>query len=161
MARSVFYSFNYDDVHRVQLVENINALHGQPILQPQAWESVRRQGDRAIETWIDQQMKGKSAVIVLIGPDTASRPWVRYEIKKAWQDRRPLLGVCIHGISSFGTVARAGANPFEAASGVPAARIPIFDPTRRNYAGQIDSKATYAELTRQLEGWSTRGVTGP
>ena len=75
MAKSVFYSFHYDrDVHRVQLVRNIDALEGQPVLNAQDWEAVRRQGDQAIEKWIDEQMKYKKAVIVLIGAETANRP---------------------------------------------------------------------------------------
>ena len=45
MAKSVFYSFHYDrDVHRVQLVRNINALEGQPVLNAQEWEKVRQGG---------------------------------------------------------------------------------------------------------------------
>lgn len=103
-ASSVFYSFHYErDVNRVQLVQNINALEGQPLLTPQAWESVRRRGTAAIAAWIDDQMKYKKAVIVLVGHETSSRDWVQYEIKKAWTDKRPLLGVAIHGLSSFGT----------------------------------------------------------
>ena len=36
MAKSVFYSFHYErDVNRVQLVRNINALEGQPLLNSQ------------------------------------------------------------------------------------------------------------------------------
>ena len=75
MAKSVFYSFHYlRDVHRVQLVRNINALEGQPLLNAQGWESVRRQGDQAIKNWIQKEMAYKKAVIVLIGQETASRP---------------------------------------------------------------------------------------
>jgi hypothetical protein len=103
MAKTVFYSFHYDrDVHRVQLVKNINALEGQPILNSQEWETVRRGGTTAIQKWIDGQMAYKRAVIVLIGKETASRPWVKYEIQKAWADKKPLLGISnswhlIHG----------------------------------------------------------------
>ena len=159
MARSVFFSFYYKrDVHRVQLVQNINALEGQPVLKPQEWESIERRGTRAVQTWIDDQMKRKSAVIVLIGQQTASRPWVRYEIEKAWSDRRPLLGVYIHGISSMGSADSQGRNPFEVAD-VPAGRIPVFNPTKTDWLGKIDTKATYAELARSLEWWSTQGAT--
>ena len=120
MAKSVFYSFHYlRDVHRVQLVRNINALEGQPLLNAQGWESVRRQGDQAIKNWIQKEMAYKKAVIVLIGQETASRPWVKYEIKKAWADRKPLLGVHIHGLSSMGSVDSLGRSPFNPAAGIP------------------------------------------
>lgn len=155
MAKSVFYSFHYDrDLYRVQLVRNINALEGQPLLNSQKWEEVRRNGDQAIKDWINAQMAYKKAVIVLIGQQTAGREWVNYEITKAWADKRPLLGVRIHGLSSMGSVDKPGDSPFTSASG-----IPVFDPTVKDMWGSIDSKATYKKLTENLEPWSSQGVT--
>ncbi|GAB3924385.1 hypothetical protein GCM10011575_03380 [Microlunatus endophyticus] len=160
MAKSVYYSFHYErDVHRVQLVRNINALEGQPILNSQEWERVRRGGDAAIKKWIHDEMAYKKAVIVLIGRQTASRPWVIYEIEKAWADKKPLLGIRIHGLSSLGTVDTAGADPFAKAAGV--GRVPIFDPTTQDWSGKIDSKATYNKLLANLESWSSQGATKP
>ena len=153
MAQSVFYSFHYDrDVHRVQLVRNIHALEGQPLLNAQKWEEVRRKGEQAVRDWIHAQMAYKRAVIVLIGQQTAGREWVNYEINKAWADKKPLLGVRIHGLSSMGTVDRAGATPFSVSSG-----IPLFDPTVLTWDGKIDSKATYSKLVANLEWWSSQG----
>ncbi|QQD76290.1 TIR domain-containing protein [Curtobacterium sp. YC1] len=159
MAKTVFYSFHYkQDVHRVQLVEKIGALEGQPILNSQEWESVQAQGQAAIQKWIDDQMKYKRAVVVLIGRYTSQRPWVRYEIEKAWAENRPLLGIRIHGVSSMGSVDTEGANPFDIAD-VPSHRIPVFDPTQRDWAGNIDSKATYNYLADKIESWSGQGAT--
>lgn len=156
MAKSVFFSFHYEqDVHRVQLVRNVNALEGQPLLNAQKWEEVRRKGDQAIENWIHSQMAYKKAVIVLIGKQTASRDWVTYEIEKAWKDKKPLLGIRIHGLSSFGTTDAAGVNPFDKAKGVFG--VPVFDPTITDWRGQIDSKATYNQLRQNLEYWSSQG----
>lgn len=157
MAKTVFYSFYYDrDVHRVQLVRNINALEGQPLLNSQDWESVRRGGDAAIEKWISEQMAYKKAVIVLVGQETAGRKWVTYEINKAWSDKKPLLGVRIHGLSSMGSVDRPGQSPFSDSSG-----IPVFDPTVTTWDGKIDSKATYNKLADNLEWWSSQGKVRP
>ncbi|TQJ52236.1 TIR domain-containing protein [Phycicoccus sp. SLBN-51] len=159
MAKSVFYSFHYDrDVHRVQLIRNINALEGQAVLNGQDWEKLQRSGSDAIQQWIDGQMSYKKAVIVLIGQQTASRPWVQYEIKKAWADRKPLLGICIHGLSSLGQVDSPGADPFKKAG---LTGVPVFDPTVRAWNGVVDSKATYRNLASRLEGWSAQGVTKP
>lgn len=156
MAKTVFYSFHYEqDVHRVQLVRNLNALEGQPLLNAQKWEEVRNNGEKAIQNWIHDQMAYKKAVIVLIGKHTASREWVIYEIEKAWKDKKPLLGINIHGLSSFGSVDSAGANPFDKADGVSG--IPVFDPTTRDWQGNIDSKATYSNLMQNLESWSGQG----
>ncbi|WP_181804182.1 TIR domain-containing protein [Streptomyces shenzhenensis] len=158
MAKSVFYSFHYErDVHRVQLIRNINALEGQPLLNGQKWEEVRRRGDQAIKDWIHGQMAYKKAVIVLVGRQTANRPWVIYEIEKAWAAKKPLLGIRIHGLSSMGSVDAAGPDPF-AKAGV--GRVPIFDPTVKSWwTGAIDSQATYNKLIENLETWSTQGVS--
>lgn len=158
MAKTVFYSFHYaHDVHRVQLVRNINALEGQPLLNSQDWEQVRRKGEQAIKNWIHAEMARKKAVIVLIGRETVNRPWVIYEIEKAWNDKKPLLGVRIHGLASLNNGANGpGPNPFDKAEGPSG--VPVFDPTVQDGRGNIDTKATYNSLVRQLEGWSSQGV---
>lgn len=157
---AVFYSFHYErDIKRVKLVENIGAIDGQPILNHQDWESVKRRGTEAIKNWISEQMKWKSAVIVLIGKETESREWVQYEIQKAWNDRKPLLGIRIHGISSMGSVDSAGASPFDKILGVSG--VPIFDPTQTDLTGKINSQATYNYLADHLATWAEQGKTRP
>ena len=151
-TRTVFYSFHYDrDVFRVQLVRNIGAS---PALGGQEWETVRLRSRDAVVKWIDEQMSYKRAVVVLIGRETASRPWVRYEIEKAWNANKPLVGVYIHGLSSLGTADSMGANPFDAVDGVVG--VPVFDPTRRDHLGRIDTQATYNYLKDHLPGWVDR-----
>lgn len=57
---AVFYSFHYErDVHRVQLIRNIGSVEGQKLLNAQEWEAVRQRGTKAIQNWIDEQMKGR------------------------------------------------------------------------------------------------------
>lgn len=111
---AVFYSFYYDrDAWRVQQVMNMGIVEGQPLLNSQDWEKLKAKGDKAVENWIDEQMKYKSAVVVLVGAQTASRRWVKYEIAKAWDAKRPLVGVRIHGLADRNNKTdSAGANPF-------------------------------------------------
>lgn len=150
--RTVFYSFHYDrDVHRVQLVRNFGAIDGSPALGGQEWETVRRKSRDAVVKWIDDQMAYKRAVVVLIGRETASRPWVRYEIEKAWEAKKPLVGVRIHGLSSMGVTDLKGANPFDAVDGVSG--VPVFDPTQTDYLGKIDTRATHNCLKDRLPTW--------
>lgn len=150
--RTVFYSFHYDrDVLRVQLVRNIGAIDGSPALGSQEWETVRRDSQEAVVNWIDEQMAYKRAVVVLIGQETASRPWVKYEIQKAWDSNKPLVGVYIHGLSSMRLTDTKGANPFDAVAGVTG--VPVFDPTKHDYLGRVDTKATYANLAANLPTW--------
>ena len=112
--RQVFYSFHYsNDVMRVQQIRNMGVIEGNSPVSPNEWEQVKRSGDKAIEKWIDDNMKYRSCVIVLIGSETASRPWVQYEIKKAWSEGKGLLGIYIHNIRDprTGTCSK-GKNPF-------------------------------------------------
>ncbi|BAX97069.1 hypothetical protein MSTE_01751 [Mycobacteroides stephanolepidis] len=151
-TRTVFYSFHYGrDVHRVQLVRNVGAIDGSPALGSQEWETVRGSSQQAVVDWIDKQMAYKRAVVVLIGQETASRSWVKYEIEKAWSSKKPLVGVHIHGLSSMGLSDIKGASPFDAVTGVTG--VPVFDPTMRDYLGRIDTKATYANLVANLPSW--------
>ena len=157
---AVFYSFHYErDVYRVQLVRNIGSVEGQKLLNAQEWEVVRARGAKAIQNWIDEQMKWKDAVVVLIGAETASRRWVKYEIQRAWDLRKPLLGIRIHGLSSMGTTDTEGADPFCSINEFRGYNpgLPIFDPTQRDFWGRIDSKATYAELSLNLKSWVGKG----
>ena len=93
MAQSVFFSFQYEpDNWRVQQVMNMGAISGGSAFTPQDWESVRYKTDAAIEKWIHDQMLYTKAVIVLVGATTSKSRWVKHEIIKGWNDKRPLLG---------------------------------------------------------------------
>ena len=114
MARRVFYSFDYErDAFRVQQVKNMGVLAGQPILTSNRWEEVTGGTKRGIKKYIDEQMEGKSCVVVLIGKRTAEREWVQYEIEKAWKEERGLVGVFIHSLADMNKLQSAkGTNPF-------------------------------------------------
>ncbi len=153
MSTPTFTSFHFDrDFWRVQQVRNMGAIEGNEIIAPQAWESVKRQGRAAIEKWIDGEMKDKSAVVVLVGNETASRPWVKYEIEKAWNERRPLVGVRIHGLKdNDGHTDTQGANPFagiKTTSGSPlSSYVTLHSPTGSN------SQAVYKNISDNLATW--------
>ncbi|WP_394553107.1 TIR domain-containing protein [Agromyces sp. MMS24-JH15] len=159
MAKSVFYSFHYSrDAWRVQQIINMGALDGQPILNAQKWEEVQRKGDAAIQAWIDEQMSYKKAVIVLVGAQTASRPWVQYEIKKAWNGKKPILGVRIHGLAdSGGRTDSAGANPFAKITlqggGSVGDYVPLFEPSGMN------SQEVHASIKANIASWVDRAYT--
>jgi hypothetical protein len=150
---AVFYSFHYKrDAWRVQQVANMGALEGQTILNAQEWEKVENQGQKAIQNWIDSQMKYKTAVVVLIGAQTAGRAWVKYEIEKAWTEKRALVGVRIHGLAdSTGKTDSSGGNPFEKVSlsngRTVAAYVPVYDP-----AGAT-SQQVHSTIAANLQSW--------
>jgi len=98
--RQIFYSFHYDnDVFRVQQIRNIGALEENKPVSVNEWETVKRGGDAAIKKWIDENLKYKSCLVVLIGTETANRKWVKYEIEKAWNDGKPVVGIYIHNLN--------------------------------------------------------------
>lgn len=153
MARSVFYSFHYDrDSWRVNMIRNMGVLQGQPIKNSQDWEKVKQQGDAAVKKWIDEQMLYKEAVVVLVGAETSTRPWVRHEIIKAWNDKRALVGIYIHGLEgSDGKADRKGANPFAQISlpsgGTLADFITVHDPIGST------SQQVHRSISDNLESW--------
>jgi hypothetical protein len=97
MARKVFFSFNFKEDHwRAATVRGIGSVEGNAELSDNDWEAVKKKGDAAVENWIDGQMQGKSCVVVLVGANTANRPWIDYEIKQAWKLKKGLIGIRIH-----------------------------------------------------------------
>jgi hypothetical protein len=113
--RKVFYSFHYDnDVFRVQQIRNMGVLEGNTPVTANAWETVKKGGKKAIEDWIEDNMHGKSCVVVLVGTNTHERPWIQHEILKAWNDGKGLVGIYIHNLKDpkTGTCTK-GTNPFD------------------------------------------------
>ena len=114
VKRRTFFSFHYKpDNWRAAQVRNMGVVEGNPAVSDNDWEAITRGGDAAIKKWIDEQIHGKSCAIVLIGTNTAGRKWIKYETKKAWDDRKGLLGVYIHNLKNRdGEQSSKGKNPF-------------------------------------------------
>ena len=86
MARRVFFSFAYEDVWRANVVRNSWVTQGKEaagFVDAAAFESLKRNGDRAIQNWIDSQINGTSVTVVLVGAETCYSRWVKYEIEKS------------------------------------------------------------------------------
>lgn len=113
--RQIFYSFHFkNDVMRVQQVRNMGVIEGNEPTSPNNWEELKRKGDKSIKKWIDDNMKYRSCVVVLIGSNTAGRKWVDYEIEKAWNDGKGVVGIYIHNLSCPNNgKSLKGKNPFE------------------------------------------------
>ena len=115
MARKVFFSFHYKpDNWRASQVRQMGVIEGDSPVSDNDWEKITKGGDSAIEKWIAGQMTGKSCVVVLIGAETAGRKWIEYEICKAWNDKKGVLGIHIHKLkNSDQKQSTKGANPFD------------------------------------------------
>lgn len=115
MARKVFYSFHYiPDNWRASQVRNIGVVEGNQPAKDNDWESVKRGGDAAIQKWIDGQLEGRSCAVILIGSQTAGRKWITYEINKAWNDGKGVVGIYIHNLKNVdGEQSSKGVNPMD------------------------------------------------
>lgn len=150
IKRKVFYSFHFgNDVMRVQLVRQMGAIEGNEPVSANAWEEVKRKGEASIKNWIDSTMEGKSCVVVLIGTETGERPWVKHEIRRAWELNKAILGVHIHNLKCArnGTCSK-GANPFTQFT-FKKADGTIFVPDVYNPS----VNDAYGDISRNLAGW--------
>lgn len=122
MVRKVFYSFHFDnDNWRAAQFRNIGAVEGDKPLNGNKWEDVKSKSDAIIKAWIDDNIKDKSCLIVLIGEKTSERKWVKYEINRAWELGKAVCGIYIHKLEDVnGKQSLKGNNPLDS-------NIPVFD----------------------------------
>ncbi|MDB4987075.1 MAG: hypothetical protein JWN04_2253 [Myxococcaceae bacterium] len=155
MSRHVFYSLHYAaDRSRAELVRKLAVLSPNLEAKPAEWATLQRKGEFAIKHWFEQQLRGRSCTVVLIGAETATRPLVRYEIKRSWELKLGLVGVHIHNLrDANGAVAAKGPSPFpEAGLGELAALVQTFDPP------EADSKLAYRYIADNLPKWVEHAV---
>lgn len=143
--KKVFFSFHYElDNWRVQQIRNIEVVKnkGQRIFKPNQWETIKRKGDSFIENWINNQMKQCDCVIVLIGEQTHTRKWVKYEVKRAEQLKKPVFGIFIHHLKdSGGKTTKKGKKIFN---------IQCYEP---------NPKDAYQDIRNNLESWINQTIT--
>jgi hypothetical protein len=100
MARRVFFSFHYsNDIWRANQVRNTNVVAGTDtagFFDHSEYEEAKKQGSEGIKKMILKNLKNTSVTVVLIGTETANRPWVKYEIAQSIAQKNGLLGVYIH-----------------------------------------------------------------
>ena len=153
--RQVFYSFHYEnDVFRVQQIRNIGTLEDNEPVSPNEWESIKRRGEASIKKWIDNNLRYKSCVIVLIGEETANRKWVQYEIKKALELGKGLIGVYIHNLKDPRTgKSSKGKNPFDRFTSDDGTKlssiVKCYDPNPND---------AYSEIRDNLENWIDEAI---
>lgn len=139
MARKVFYSFHFDnDNWRAGQVRNIGVVEGDKPVYGNKWEEVKSKSDSTIKAWIDDNLKDKSCLIVLIGEKTSERKWVNYEIHRAWELGKAVCGIYIHNLEDvFGKQSKKGKNPLNS-------HIPIFE------SSYITSKYVYDDIKNNI-----------
>ena len=158
MPKRVFYSFHYQpDNWRAAQVRSMGAIEGNSPTSDNDWESIKRGGDPAIQRWIDGQLDGKSCTVVLIGSSTANRKWINYEIIKAWNGGKGVMGIYIHNLEdSNGLQSAPGKNPFDYISLESGKRLssiaPAYNPP---YTSSTD---VYSYISKNVGGWVDAAV---
>ena len=99
-------------------------------------------------------------MVVLVGSETASRQWVRYEIRKAWEEGKGVLGIHIHGLKDLnGNTSTKGTSPFTDLKVSEDGRLVTLGsaPTLKNPAGST-SKDIYASIQNNIESWIEEAI---
>ncbi|WP_371367658.1 hypothetical protein SRRS_15140 [Sporomusa rhizae] len=112
--RQVFFSFEYNkDNWRAGQVRNMGKVDSSSTFSDNDWEEVKEKSDSKIKEWIDSQLKMRSCLVVLIGATTSGRKWINYEIEKAYELNKGIVGIYIHKLeNSEGKQTTKGSNPF-------------------------------------------------
>ncbi len=118
MVRRVFFSFDYDrDVFRAEKVRNSWVTQDREAAgfwDAAEREKVKRGGGEAIKRFIDRNLQYTSVTAVLIGAETSTSRWVKYEITQSIAKGNGLLGVRIHHLKdNRGLTGSPGRNPLD------------------------------------------------
>jgi len=159
MARKCFYSFHYEpDNWRVSKIRNIGSVEGNKLASDNDWETVTGGGNKAIEKWIQDQLKGRTCTIILAGSNTANRKWINYEIEESWKKNKGLLVIHIHNITDKNDKQSSkGKNPLyyvtDSSTGKRLSTIAkSYDPPRST------SKEVYSYISDNIENWIEEAI---
>ena len=104
MARRVFFSFHYDDdIWRANQVRMSNVVAGAEtagFFDHSEYEEAKKKGAEGIRRMILNNLRNTSVTVVLIGNQTANRPWVKCEIQQSIAQNNGLLGIRIHHLKN-------------------------------------------------------------
>ena len=152
MARRVFFSFHYKpDNWRASQVRNIGKVEGNSPATDNDWETITKGGDAKIKKWIDDQMKGRSCLVVLAGTKTAGRKWIDYEIQKAWEDGKGVVGIHVNKLKNAkGSTSTKGSNPF---GDFTVDDKPMTQVVKCHTPSGATSTATYNDIADNIEDW--------
>lgn len=91
----------------------------------------------------------------MIGEDTANRRWIKYEIQKAWNSGKGVLGIFVHNLKDLKNgESRKGRNPFDQFKFADNSRlsnvVKCYDP---------DFSDAYNNIAENIEGWIEEAIS--
>ena len=158
MTRKVFYSFHFDnDAWRAGQVRNIGVVDGSEPVKGKRWEDVKSKSEKDIKEWINNNLKDKSCLVVLIGEETSERKWVSYEIETAWNLGKAVCGIYIHKLKNRdGNISKEGNNPFNNFT-VGDKKLSSIAPVFKS--PYTDSKDVYADIEKNIENLIEKAIS--
>jgi len=119
--RRVFFSFHYqNDIWRVNQVRNSwrhrheSQREAEGFFDGSIWENSKRTSDDSLKNLIRDGIQNTSVTCVLVGENTFSRRWVRYEIARSILKGNGILSVRVHNLKNqMGYASNEGPNPFD------------------------------------------------
>jgi MTH538 TIR-like domain (DUF1863) len=104
MARRVYFAFDYKDVFAVNQIRRSGQFIDVAVAgfsDASQWEKLKKKSPDAIRRAINESLRGTSVTVVCVGARTASRRWVKYELRASAARGNGLLGVYLPGHSSY------------------------------------------------------------
>lgn len=106
IKKNVFVSHHHKDDASVDGISRLAAAKGYHLrnssirMKPENQQRVEKKklSDRTIARLLRMKMRWASQVIVVIGKETHTRPWVNWEIQVAHQLGKPIIGVYENGL---------------------------------------------------------------
>ncbi len=105
VKRRAYFAFKFDDVMRVNNVrqawkiDHPDSRLMRSFYDSSLWESKKLESDDSLKQLMRKGVAYTSAVCVLIGTETWSSRWVKYEIARSVIDGRGLLAVHLNGLN--------------------------------------------------------------
>jgi hypothetical protein len=163
MARRVYFAFHFEnDIFRVNQVRNSNVVAGPDragFYDHSEYEEAKKKGEEEIKRLIRDKLNNTTVTVVLIGTETASRPFVQYEIAQSIARKNGLLGVYIHHLKGQGERTSSRGPKPAVPSGV---EFPTYDwdGDLSRFAREIEAAGRRSDAQRKTESQPPRKDTG-
>ncbi len=94
MDKKIFISYHYQNEYKTvkDIIAELKKISAYEIVNI---EDEKLKNKNEITAWIDNKLSNADLTILIIGEETASREYVRYEIEKSIRDKKALLGIAL------------------------------------------------------------------
>jgi len=144
-GRRTFFSFHYErDVWRATIVRNAGVVDAKAAAgwsDASIWEEAEKKGDEELKRLIKKGLENTAVTAVLIGAETSTRRWVKYEIEQSLDRGNGLVGVYIHMLENQdGKTDSKGAKPKLLEDN----GVPCYNWDRDNFGAWVEKAAVRA-----------------